>query len=401
VAPLHRRLAAFAALATLAVAGAAAPPVARAGAPWSLQVDGSLSVWWTLHEQVANGLRQPQSGDKAVEEASGFNLYRARLGGWFRRGELAGRVTIRFEGSPPGLLDAHLAWPIRGERLRIVAGQMKIPATYEVALSEQDLDFVTRSRFSTLVADFSLVRSPALSSPRFNGARTYLRDLGLAARGAWLGVDYFLMVGNGLGANRFVGGREEKEEIFANRVGAYFYGVRLSAPLLDRERSDAPPLDLIVGGHVCWNRHPDILLDDERTVLDLRRRSWSLDGRARLGERLRLTAMVGAGVVDDDFDHDGRTDYAYRGFELKSTASLLADRLRAGARYDLFVDESYENGAEERQHAYTFGLEWVAISDVRLLLNYKRKTLDSETAPDLADDVLTLALIVGVATSPL
>ena len=199
---------------------------------------------------------------------------------------------MRLEGSPPGLLDAFATTPVAGSDLALSMGQFKIPSTYEVALSPGDLDFASRTLFSSVVADYSLSRSPSLASPRFYGVRSHDRDMGLGLKGR-LGVGRCaLMVGNGLGANRFVGGREAKEAVVANDFGAYFYGLRV-----DLGREIGEPLapfrgsSFQAGGHVNWNRHPDVLLDDERTVVDLDRRSWSVDARAAIAGRVRVTAL--------------------------------------------------------------------------------------------------------------
>jgi hypothetical protein len=351
-------------------------------------------MWWTVLEEVENGLYEPLSGDKAAEEASGFSFRRARLIAGAENEYLKTRISLRLEGSPPGLLDAYAVFPLISKRLDLWAGQMKIPSTYEVGLSSTSLDFASRSFFSACVSDWSLCRSPSASSPRFNGARAYLRDLGVAIKGNTGPLRSFFMVSNGFGANRFIGGSERKQEVFANPFGACFIGVRVSCDLLgvEKERSKKQPGTRIrIGGHVSWNNHPNIVLDDERTVLDVRRRSFSVDVRADLGGVLKLTAMYGEGVVGDDFDNDGKADYKYHGYELKAMVTLIKNCLETGVRYDAYYDESYENGFENVLHSWTAGLNYTIKPEIKIQLNCKLKFVESDTLDDTRDDVFMLA----------
>ncbi len=355
-------------------------------------VEGYLQVRWTAWEQVENGLRQPVTWEDAADVSSGFSLHRVRLSGAWRRGALHARISIRLENSPVTLSDAYGHLPLGGQRAVLYLGQMKIPATYEIGTSSRGLDLLSRSELSGRLADLALCRSPALSSPRFNGARAYLRDAGVGLKGmlemgALGGLDYFLMVGNGLGANRFIGGDEKRQEIYANEVGAYFYGLRLE--LQPSRYEDG----LRIGGHYSYNHHPNLLLDDKRTVLDLERRSFSADVRLTVLERLRLTAMYGGGVVADDFDHDGKDDYRYSGWELKAILRIRAG-FEAGLRVDTFFDEYYENGREARLLSITAGVNWRPNPHLRLQANYKHKDLDSEVNPELDDDSVIVQVML-------
>lgn len=100
--------------------------------------------------------------------------------------------------------------------------------------------------------------------------------------------------------------------------------------------------------------------------------------------------MYGAGRVEDDIDNDGRTDYRYWGAEAKLVAWILPERLRAGLRYDALVEESYENGAEDILHTGTAGVSWFPRTGLRLQAEYQRNVLDSDTNPELDDDLFLL-----------
>jgi hypothetical protein len=136
---------------------------------------------------------------------------------------------------------------------------MKIPSTYEVMEPTSRIDFIERATVSTLSADWALSRTPFIST--FMGNRAHLRDVGIGAMGRLGKVRYRAMVGSGLGANLFVGGKQNKEFIHTNGLWNWFYRLRV----------DAAPLDwLTVGGHGSLNHHDDMLFNDEKTVIDLR-----------------------------------------------------------------------------------------------------------------------------------
>jgi hypothetical protein len=362
----------------LVLAGGLGP--ARAAQP-IYALHGYAQLWWTVYEGAENGLLQPVTHDRAADHASGFLLRRVRLSGDFRAGPVRGRVALRLEGSPAALLDAYAVLPLRGEAVGLWAGQMKIPSTYEVETPSEALDFATLGHFSEVAADYALSRSPALAS-RLTGVRSYDRDLGVGLKGALAPLRYFVMVGNGLGANQFIGGPSTRQAIYANAFGAYFYGTRVACRV-------TPAIEL--GGHASWNDHPNAVLDDKRTVLDIRRASWSGDLHVAPSRRVELAGMIGGGRVDDDIDSDGRTDYRTRGWEVKALVWILPERLRAGLRYDGFAEEGYESGAEDILHSGTAGLSWFPRAGLRLQVEYRRNILDSDANPDLDDDLFLIA----------
>lgn len=365
---------------------------------YKVDFGGYVKMWWSLYDEVTNGLRHPITLEEAPDEASGFSIYRARLRATVEKGRVTGTVSVRLDGSPPALLDAYFSVPVLARHLGLWAGQMKIPSTYEVLVSGAKWDFLTRSRFSENVVDFSLSRGPIASAYQFFGAKAYQRDLGFALKGKisskGLSGDYFLMIGNGLGANRFIGGKEKKQEIFANSLGDYLYAARVTfgtdeqSPGKNERRK---PIQARAGGHVSWNHHPNVLLDDERSVMNIKRRSWSVDAHTSIYNLLKLTGMYGEVIVDDDFDDDGKIDYKFDGWELKAIATLKPNLLDVGFRYDVFTDEYYENGAENTYRAYTFGIDYSAPHNIRLQLDYKFKQFESDVDLDLDENVLVLA----------
>jgi Phosphate-selective porin O and P len=396
------RSATLAGLASLLLLTAPARPAAAHEINEQLTVFGYSQLWFTLYEQMeeAAGLNQHPSGDAAAASASGLSLRRARLGARVALFDGALRFFTQFKlEDDPSFTDAvislHLApW------LSLHIGQQKIPSTYENLTFTAQLDFLERAAISTLLADYSLSRTTYASS-LFYGVRSNLRDLGLAARGELelepLSLRYFVMLGNGLGANLFIGGGTHKEYIITNN-GQFFYGARLEAARI---------FDVVsVGGHLSYNRHDDMVFNSGRVVYDLDRRSYSADLQLRVpGTGLRLAGLFGAGVIDDDFDDDGRTDLRYRGGEGRLVWRLnpLLRRLvewdaleqhifELAFRYDNVSSEWNGTGVLVQRHTWTAGINYLWEPHLRVQLNVIFRAADDPDKPDLADDALLLGV---------
>jgi hypothetical protein len=353
-----------------------------------IKVGGYLQLWALFFEQAENGLREPYTGDEAADLASGFDLNRARLDFDWSAGAVDGKVELRLEGTP-GLLDAYGEVPILGNSIFFRAGQQKIPSSYEIAESSAELDFAVRSVISEKIGGYALSASPNTTSQLYN-IKTYYRDLGAGVKADFGFLKLFYMLGNGLGANLWVGGREKKQYAFTNDAGAYFHGLRADFITVDSNSSIIQRLRF--GGHFSINQHYDMVLNDERTVFDLERTSWSVDTAAKIFGRVRLTAMYGAGVVDDDFDADGKTDYEYSGWEVKAVVEVLPETFEAGARYEAFTGEFNENGAPGTLYSATIGVTWNADNNTRVQLDYRWKLTDSPSDPELGDNWLILVM---------
>jgi hypothetical protein len=347
-------------------AGAETAPAA------GISVGGYLQVW-AQYEQAPNGKQQDNTGDPGAKEATGFNLYRARLsatGAWENAGV---NMQLRLEGGSVGLLDAYGYWRLLGPALEIDVGQMKVPLSWEVPMPDDQLDFVTRSRFASEVANWSLSKSAFSGSP-FYYVQTQNRDLGVAVKGAYRGLSYLAMIGNGLGVGNYVGADESRGFVYANSFGAYFYGARLTYDVLTELSELLPfPAALVVGGHYCVNNHPNLICNDAKTVLDIDRRSWSVDACLGLFDIVRLRGMYGEGVVNDDYDNDGQTDYTYRGWEVSAMVVILKDILEAGARFDGYSWNRAVTSGWANANTLTAGVNFSWTSRLRLQLNYKYK----------------------------
>ena len=359
-----------------------------------LKFSGYAQLWF-VHEEAENGKQQSYTGDEAADETSGFSFNKIRLQADFGKDKLKGRMSVRFDGGDTAsLLDLYGSYALFDSRLSFYAGQMKIPSAYEVEVSPSEQDFIITSKFSSEVTNWSLCKSPSSVSP-FTNVQTYQRDTGIGVKGDIAGFSYFLMASNGLGANLFTGGPEKKEYVYTNKFGEYFYGARLSydfAPLFKAAGLGFMPLQLIIGGHYNYNRHDNILYNDTKTVLDLKRDSYSGDVRLNLFKRIRLTGMYGAGHVDDDFDNDGDTDYEYSGWEAKCVAVIIPGRLETGVRYDEFESEKTIYGAPETDKVLTLGVTSVFIRQLRFQVNYRIKKRESPLSNDLDDNALLLQM---------
>lgn len=374
---LPQRLIVFA---TIALLGASV----RAEAPSSVTLGGLAQFRW-IAEAVENGRRHPLTREAAADLAAGFSIRRARLALRYQRAGIISALSLKLEDSPVQLLDAHITIPVRQDRFSVWIGQMKVPATYEVATASSALDFAERSRFSREVVDLSLCKNPSDFAPRFSGVKTYDRDLGVGAKIVLGRASGFIMIGNGLGANRYVGGAERKGEVYTNDIGAHFYAARLRVTPLQRSG-----VTLILGGHGACNHHPNILLDDERTVTSIKRRSYSGDVQIRIAERLRLVGLYGAALVLDDNDGDGRDDYRVRGWELRTIAHMRPGRFTCALRWEGFAEEWHAQGNEDVHTSWAAGLTLMPRSDLRVQGEYKWKRLESDSDPDLSDNIVTL-----------
>ncbi len=392
---IRKNLAIFALLcagaATWAAPGAGPAAAQADDSSPRLRLGGYVQLWY-LNEQAKNGKLEDGTGDLGAQIASGFAINRARLQLGMEMGCLGASMQVRMEGGSLNLLDAYGSWGIFGPAMVLRFGQMKVPSAWEVRVPDEGLDFVTRSRFASEVVNWSLSKSTFSICPLYN-VQTYSRDTGLSIEGEAAGFRYALMAGNGLGANNYVGADESRGFVYANAYGAYFYGARASYDVLTelRRMLSTLPASLELGGHYNWNDHPNLIYSDAKTVLDLKRRSWSADLSLRVWDRLRVSGMYGEGVIDDDYDHDGATDYSYRGWEIRAMAVILPGALEAGARYDSYAWNRAVTSGWTDAGALTVGVTWSVPPALRMQLNYKLKIVSGDLASNDSSSLVMLA----------
>ena len=365
-----------------------------------LEVYGYFQGWLTAYEQgeAFHGLTQQPSGDHGAGRTTGFSLNRARVG--LNAETLDGLVGIGFQlklEAPLEILDVFIkVTPLKG--LVLQAGQFKIPSTAENLTEDRELDFVLRPDICGALVDYSLSRT-TYSSSIFYGNNAYLRDFGLAlkvdVRPFGIPMRAFGMVSNGLGANMYIGGLTKKEFVLTNRA-QFFYGLRLEAePLPDWVK---------VGGFASYNRHDSIVFNSGHTVLDLNRRSASADALVRLGGTgVRVSGTYGGGRILDDWDNNGKTDFAYSGWEgrvlweLNPLVELLSGwrseshRVELGARYEDYVTESDESGEPTHKRTTTVGVAYSYEQLFKAQLNGILHRTREPYFPDLKDDAVILS----------
>ena len=353
-------------------------PVLRADENPALpRISGYLQTWWTIYEEVNNGRRQDGTSDLAAQEAFGFSLARARvaLDQSFLENSLGYRFEVKFEeGVEP--LEYYIYYKPRAF-LNLYLGQMKIPSTYEVLQSDSQLDFISRTNISDKIADWSLSRTPITFEASNLTGSTRSRDLGLALKGNFWEekFQYFLMAGNGLGANQFIsgsGGRKNKGFFISNGPGRLFYGLRLEAKPLSFFSTDPYLSSLTIGGHFSYNFHPNMLYNDEETVLDLNRKSYSGDLRVNLPYRLVFTGLY-AGGRTDDYSQDTGTNYRYQGYELKIMEKIFPEKLELGFRFDDYWYKLSNSNTAINQYKYTGGANYYPFKLIKIQLDYVYK----------------------------
>ncbi len=386
-----------------------AAPVSEAAAhrfSEDLEVYAYMQVWATLHEQLeeADEVYQFPSGDEGATETTGLSLHQVRAGVeyLFADDRIGFNAQLKLERNP-ALLNAYAV--LRAAPwLRVQVGQQKIPTTHEGLVLSRDLDFSHRSQLTRSSADYALSRT-VHSSSLFYGNRSYYRDLGVALKGEveleWGGLRYFAMLGNGLGANLFIGGASEQQFIITNRP-QLFYGLRVE--LFDW-------FDMVsLGAHASYNRHDDMVFNSGRVVYDLDRLSYSADLRLTVPRSgLRLAAQAGAGEVDDDYDDDGRVDLSYQGWDLRlmwsvgeAFGALLPapltqqHALEVGARYDWYRSHWNGVGYQETRQEVTLGLTYSYQTCVRVMLDLISRHTDEPGNSDLADDGVLLVFQLAI-----
>ena len=337
------------------------------------KISGYLQTWWTMYEQMKSGVLQDASHDPAAQEAFGFSLARARvaLDQSFLENSLGYKFEVKFEeGVEP--LEYYVFYKYR-PFLNLYLGQMKIPSTYEVLQSDSELDFISRTNISDKIADWSLSRDPITFSASNLTGRTRSRDLGLALKGQFgeENFQYFLMAGNGLGANQFISGSGRKKTGFyiSNGLGKLFYGLRLEAKPLSFFSTDPYLSSLTIGGHFSYNFHPNMLYNDEETIFDLNRKSYSGDLRVNLPCRLVFTGLY-AGGRTDDYSKDTGSNYRYQGYELKIMEKLFPEKLELGFRFDDYWYKLSNSHTAISQYKYTGGANYYPFKLIKIQLDY-------------------------------
>ena len=348
-----------------------------------------MQTWWTMYEQVENGRLQSKTRDEAQQEAHGFSLRRVRVS--VRSGGLQERIGYKVElklDSTPELSDCYVGFRL-SDALRLYLGQMKIPSTYEVDASSTELDFISRTLLSRSVPDWTLSGYPSnFGTVTFTASRSVLRDLGVGLKGTVKRdlLRYFVMIGNGLGANLYVGGNENRQFIRTNGLGELLYGLRL----------DLRPMDWVaLGGHYARNTHENMIVRDvaKGAVIDLHRTSWSADMGVACPGRVRVRGMYAGGAMDEDILYgDGKKDYLYWGYEGKGVWEILRDRLEIGIRFDTYRYEFNESDDRTEANTWTLGGTYRHRAALKTQLNYMRKETVARDEPDLKDDILLASL---------
>ena len=349
------------------------------------EIAGYVQTWWTIYEQLENGRLQSKTRDEAQQGAHGFSVRRARVSlcSPSRDERIGYKVELKLEGDP-ALSDCYVSLRIRDD-LRVYLGQMKIPSTYEVGTSSTGLDFISRTLLSRSIANWALSSYPSdFGTVTFTGSSSGLRDLGIAIEGGVKGdlLRYFAMAGNGLGANLYIGGKEERQFIRTNGVGELFYGLRV----------DLRPVPwMTLGGHGTTNIHEDMIVRDvaKGSVIDLHRTSWSADAGVACPGRIGVRGMYAGGAMDEDVLYrDGKKDYTYWGYEGKALWEVLEDELEIGLRFDTYRYEFNESGDCTEQDHWTFGVTYRPNASLKAQVNYVRKETRARDEPDLEDDIL-------------
>ena len=358
-----------------------------AGYAWcredGLRVESNASFWWIIAEEVENGLFQNGSLDPAADRASGFNFSSGRVAlAWQSAdGRIEALVRLRIE-ERTDILDFYGTWNFR-PWLRASVGQMRIPSTLEGLTPFYGLDFISRSSFARHISDYSLSRTPYISS--MMAVKSYDRDLGLALKGELKGagrtvLSWFLMVSNGIGAGSYIGGREDPGLIYTNDTGDHYYGCRVEV---------SPAAELTLGLHISRNRHENVAVGERGPVLDFDRFARTADLQATLPFGQRIYVFYGEGNMDD-FSLAQRYLFEYSGWGFSLVQPFQDGKLELCVRFDGFETRYTTGSVTNVQENLTLGLNFRQDERIRLMLNYLIKDTKNASVPDLGDDILYL-----------
>ncbi|MCK4538278.1 MAG: hypothetical protein KAV42_05720 [Candidatus Krumholzibacteria bacterium] len=350
-----------------------------------VRVESNASFWWIIDEEVENGLFQNGSLDQAADRASGFILSSGRIAlAWqSASGRIEALVSLRLE-QRTDVLDFYGTWNFR-PWLKVSVGQMRIPSTREGLTPYYDLDFISKSTFGTYISDYSLSRTPYISSVM--AVKSYDRDMGLALRGDLKNGDrsvlsWFMMLSNGIGAGKYVGGREEPGFIYTNRAGDHYYGARVEV---------SPRSGVTFGFHLSRNIHEDVTLGERGPVLDFDRSARTADIQTRLPWGQCIYAFYGEGKMDD-FSLAQRYVFKYEGWGLSLVQPFFGERFEVCARFDNFETRYTTGSVTTDQDNFTVGVNFRPDPRLRLMLNYLIKDTKNASKPDLDDNILYLDL---------
>ncbi len=352
----------------------------------NIDISGYFQLWCIPYEGAENGLQQPFSEQEAAQSAAGFIFRRARLKLHSQSDDAF--LKINFQARLEGGFELYdySATMNFSRHLNLLVGQMKIPIEYESLISAQNLDFIVRSQLARKLPDYTLSRHPFKVSP-FYGNKPRRRDLGIGAKGTILGnhLKYFVMLGNGLGANLWVGCDTQKGFITSNEPGDLLYSGRIEL---------IPMSGISIGGHYTYNYHENVIYNEDN-VLDIKRKSWSTDLQLKTLQRIKCVFMYAGGLVDDDIDYNGKTDYEYWGWEGRLIAELIKDKLELGLRFDSYSYRNNNLAPTVIQDIWTYGINYYLEPCGKLQLNYMHKVKDNKVDEDLDDDIIFINLHLG------
>ncbi|MBN2652088.1 MAG: hypothetical protein JXR63_06870 [Spirochaetales bacterium] len=348
-------------------------------------------IWLKPVEFVENGVLNSDTGENAAVVASGFSIYNPIFGMSYEAQNFSFNTNISI-GRTIDLLDLNFSFYTKKKEVEFIFGQMKIPLTFENALSRSDRDYPMLSMISSQLQDYSLLRQTYLRSP-FTAVKSYGRDLGVGLKGSLYGFSYFLYVGNGFGANIGIGGSEDKQTIFTNDFGHFIYAGRFEYNFAEIFKEKLPDFtEITIGAHGLYNFHDNFLLgSDERSIFSTKRASWSCDFQFSY-KYLRTSFIYGMGWILEDQDRDGHGDYFYKGWDFRIIGVPIPDVLEMGIAIDGLITDKNNTGNLFNYLNITANLQANFAKYFTIDIAYKHKILDAINNADLKNDIFLISL---------
>ncbi|MBD3322492.1 MAG: hypothetical protein GF350_15425 [Chitinivibrionales bacterium] len=352
--------------------------------------------FWFKYEHVENGKFHQTTGEQAAQEATGFSINRLRLffGGFVPSTRAFFSIGARLENRIE-LLDCYAGWYFH-PLLQVILGQCKVPSASELLQAPSQTDFISVSRVSAEMAEWMFIRTPYIGL--YEKSRSYRRDAGLSIKGfsADSCIAYHCMIGNGFGANRFMGGYEKHRSgnFFANKAGDFFYGIRLDTRAI-------PFIRLGAAGSI--NRHENLIANDTKTVRHFDRRNAVADIDFHFPFRIQLSGLYALGMVGDNYAGSAKLEknaLDYSGFSCALIGGAFwKERVCAGVRFDRYMYEFDENTHEYADDQVTIGISFTHKPALLLQWNYIYKKYKEQYRRGLDDNILVLNVRFAFAQS--
>ncbi|MFV1951784.1 MAG: hypothetical protein ACC630_07520, partial [Nitrospinota bacterium] len=279
------------------------------------------------------------------------------------------------------LYDAAVTFTHLGDAAHITLGQFKPHVSEEALRSSSELDFIERYQGAIYGIGNTTPVTPVTMEPNIGlGLDNEFRNIGVMLSGHPVEIlSYSLFMGNS-GGEANIGNKGRDNLFFSGRIEASpIDGLRLGAAYANTEKSKKRGFD---------NK--------------FRAQVWTLDASYDVGGLTIAGEFIGGNTdatTNQKFSGASATgeEVVWHAYYIMG-AYWITDNIRGLVRFEEFDPDTAVTSADSYRylHWYTFGLNYFFdpddIQQCKLQLEYQ---IRKETSPDLADNILRLALQVS------